>query len=118
MTPCEHPGCHRAAFNGGGLCCEHDPHVHERAERLRTAGYTNLAAALDLNSTPTLDTNLIGLPGWKLGGRHVRLADVLAAEPNPQVQATRVRQHTEAATLIRLAANKLTDELNEAAGQP
>ena len=117
MKPCEHPDCRRAAFNSG-LCCTHDPAVHERAERLRTAGYTRLADTLDVNSTPTLDTHLVGLPGWKLGGRHVRLADVLAAEHDPTVRGARTRQHAEAAALLRLAATKLDDELREAAGPP
>lgn len=53
----------------------------------------------------------IGPCGWQLDGRHVRLADVVAADA--QKAAIRITQHREAILFLQLVMNKMQGELDE-----
>lgn len=64
-------------------------------------------------ATPTYDfAATIGLPGWTLDGRHVRLADVMAADPDHAVH--RLEDYRRVLVLLKLAVHKVQDEIAEA----
>ncbi len=65
--------------------------------------------------TPSIDVRWdVGLPGWMVDGRHVRLADVIEADPGKA--ASRIATHRAAVTHVALAHEKLADELAEVLG--
>lgn len=62
---------------------------------------------------PTYDLDInVGVPGWQMGGRMVRLVDVVEATGD----TGHITTHRHALALLEIAYRKMADELQEVEG--